>query len=99
MADEKKPTGEQQPSREWIEEQCRKFDEVLRAFTGEMQRTFRKRAEEGRARWEDPAAAERLQMDLLSHAYLNPLCEGHEAHVANFALFLWMLRMRREAKA
>lgn len=94
MANEKNATGEQ-VSPQWVEEQCRKFDEVLTGFTAAMRAAFRQRAEEGRHRWEDPAAAERLQMDLLAHAYYKPLCADEEAHVANFAAFLWALRMRK----
>lgn len=81
-----------EPKPEWIEEQCARFERVLGGFTAEMRTAFRRRAMEGRARWEDPGAAEKLQMDLLAHAYYKPLCAGEEAHVANFAAFLWGLR-------
>ena len=95
MHNEKNSTGEP-VAPQWIEEQCARFEQVLAGFTAEMRAAFRKRAAEGRHRWEDPAAAERLQMDLLSHAYYKPLCAGEEAHVANFAAFLWNLRQARE---
>lgn len=95
MSNEKNAQGEQ-VSPQWVEEQCRKFEEVLAGFTAEMRAAFRKRAEEGRQRWEDPAEADRLQTDLLAHAYYKARCEGEEAHVANFAAFLWALRRRAE---
>lgn len=95
MANDKNPTGEP-VSPEWVKEQCEKFEQVLTGFTAEMRVAFRKRAEEGRQRWEDQSAADRLQMDLLAHAYVNARCEGEEAHVANFACFLWALRQQRE---
>lgn len=86
------------PTPEWVEEQCRKFDEVLKPFTEAMRAEFRRRAEGGQDRWEDQAAAQKLQDNLVAHAYHAPLAAGEEVHCANLAAFLWSLRMKRLAK-
>lgn len=79
--------------------QCAEFEKLLAPFTEEMRREFKKRALEGRHRWNEPDKAEGIYMDLLAHAASAPLCIGQETHVANFAAFLWALRMKRRDPA
>jgi hypothetical protein len=79
----------------WVEEQCRRFEEVLKGFTAAMRAEFRRRAETGQDRWEDQASAQKLQDNLVAHSYHAPLAAGEEVHCANLAAFLWHLRMKR----
>lgn len=97
MSFEKRDDG-QPITEEWVRAQCAEFERLLAGFTEEMRREFERRAREGRHRWQDPAKADGMYTDLLAHAAAAPLCANQEAHTANFAAFLWLLRMRREGK-
>lgn len=97
MSAEKRDDG-QPITDEWVRAQCAEFEQLLAGFTEEMRREFERRAREGRHRWQDPAKAEGIYTDLLAHAAAAPLCAGAEAHVGNFAAFLWYQRMRRAGR-
>lgn len=81
---------------EWVRQQCDLFEKVLAGFSEEMRRRFEQRAREGRERWLKPDAAPRLHEDLIAHVIGIKNLEGSEADVANFALFLWRLRLERD---
>lgn len=87
--------SETPPAQAWVDAQCAKFEELLQAFTAEQRAHFRRKALEGRDRWDNPAMVERLHTDLLAHAAGVPLAAGEEAHVGNFAAFLWGIRTGR----
>lgn len=97
MSYEKRPEGET-ITPQWVDEQCRQFELVLAPFVDQMRSYFRKRAAQGRHRWNEPDKADGMYMDLLAHAAHSPLCANEEAHIANFAAFLWGLRMSRGAR-
>lgn len=86
------------PASDWVEAQCAQFDRVLEAFTAEMRAEFRRKALEGRARWDQPEHAPALYTSCLAHVAAAPLAAGAEAHGANFLAFLWHQRMARAVK-
>lgn len=80
------------PTPEWVEAECAKFEKVLEAFATEQRAHFRRRAEEGRSRWDKPENAEGIYTDMLAHGASVKLAAHEETHVANFAAFLWAIR-------
>jgi len=87
--------SETPPSPAWVDAECAKFEGVLQEFTAAMRAQFRKKAMEGRDRWDKPESAAELYNVGIAHMAAVPLAAGEEAHVANFLAFLFCLRMRR----
>lgn len=66
---------------------------LVDAFAAEMKLKLLKKVNEGRAGWGDPANAEEIYNSLLAHAAGVPLARDQEIDVANFAMFLWCMRV------
>jgi len=73
--------------------------EAVQAFAADMEARLIEKLDQGWRGWDDPANADEIHRAMLAHGVGVPLAMGQEVHIANFAMFLWFHRTRRQPPA
>ncbi|WP_044275889.1 hypothetical protein [Burkholderia gladioli] len=80
------------PDQAVIEAEIRRIDAAIDNFACEMKKAMARKAQEGRTGWADPKNEGETISSLIAHALVAERQAGHEAHIGNFAMMLWVQR-------
>ncbi len=76
----------------WAEAEIARLSKAVDEFAEVMKSRLAQKVLEGRRGWDDTGNAEAIYTALLAQAASTRLAAGHEADIANFAMFLHRFR-------
>lgn len=82
-----------------LEVETAKIREASAAFGAVCQAKMMEKVREGWRGWDDPANRQEIYHAMLAHGTAVPLAAGQEIAIANFAMFLWMHRVKKDPAA